>query len=92
MDIDLPGYAWDLLPYDKNPLDLYRSHVWHGDFNESMRTPYAAIYTSLGCIYGCEFCMINIVNRTDNSDDISSGDSRIKRFWSVDWVLNQLQH
>ena len=91
MDIDLPGYAWDLLPYDKNPLDLYRSHVWHGDFNESMRTPYAAIYTSLGCIYGCEFCMINIVNRTDNSDDISSGDSRIMRFWSVDWVLNQLQ-
>ena len=37
------------------------------------------------------FCMINIVNRTDNSDQISSGDSRIMRFWSVDWVLNQLQ-
>ena len=91
MDIDLPGYAWDLLPYDNNPLDLYRSHVWHGDFNEGMRTPYAAIYTSLGCIYGCEFCMINIVNRTDNADNISSGDSRIMRFWSVDWVLNQLE-
>ena len=25
MDIDLPGYAWDLLPYKKNPLDLYRA-------------------------------------------------------------------
>lgn len=91
MDIDLPGYAWDLLPFDEKPLDLYRSHVWHGNFNETMRTPYAAIYTSLGCIYGCEFCMINILNRTDNTDGISSADSRIMRFWSVGWVLNQFQ-
>tara|TARA_B100000700_G_scaffold330261_1_gene455598 strand:+ start:1579 stop:3108 length:1530 start_codon:yes stop_codon:yes gene_type:complete len=89
MDIDMPGYAWDLLPMKSKPLDLYRSHVWHGDFNEQIRTPYAAIYTSLGCAYGCEFCMINILNRTDNSADISSGDSRIMRFWSPDWVLKQ---
>ena len=26
MDIDLPGYAWDLLPFDKKPLDLYSGH------------------------------------------------------------------
>jgi len=25
MDIDLPGYAWDLLPYKEKPFDLYRS-------------------------------------------------------------------
>ena len=80
MDIDLTGYAWDLLPFYEKPLDLYRSHVWHGDFNESIRSPYAAIYTSLGCVYGCEFCMINIVNRIDNGDGVSSGDSRIMRF------------
>lgn len=91
MDTDLPGYAWDLLPYKERPLDLYRSHVWHGDFNEDIRTPYAAIYTSLGCVYGCEFCMINIVNRTDNSDDISSADSRIMRFWSIEWVIRVLE-
>ena len=91
MDIDLPGYAWDLLPMKKTPLDLYRSHVWHANFNESIRTPYAAIYTSLGCVFGCEFCMINILNRTDNSENISSGDSRIMRFWSVDWVLRQFK-
>ena len=24
MNIDLPGYAWDLLPYKKKPLDMYR--------------------------------------------------------------------
>ncbi len=26
MDLDLPGYAWDLLPYKNKPLDLYRAH------------------------------------------------------------------
>ena len=91
MDEDLPGYAWDLLPYKKKPLDLYRSHVWHANFNEQMRTPYAAIYTSLGCIYGCSFCMINILNRTDNDDDVHAGDSRMMRFWSVEWVIKQFK-
>ena len=90
MDIDLPGYAWDLLPFKEKPLDLYRSHVWHGNFNESMRTPYAAIYTSLGCVYGCDFCMINILNRTYKYPSKSSDDSRIKRFWSVDWDIKQI--
>src|SRR5258706_2809103 len=28
MDIDLPGSAWDLLPYKQKPLDLYRAHFW----------------------------------------------------------------
>ena len=91
MDIDLPGYAWDLLPKKSKPLDLYRSHIWHANFNESIRSPYAAIYTSLGCVYGCEFCMINILNRTNNMENISSGDSRIMRFWSVNWVIKQFK-
>ena len=47
MDVDLPGYAWDLLPYNKKPLDLYRAHFWHAEFDHSKRTPFAAIYTSL---------------------------------------------
>ncbi len=48
MDIDLPGYAWDLLPYKEKPLDLYRAPMWHADYIEENRTPYAALYTSLG--------------------------------------------
>lgn len=40
MDLDLPGYAWDLLPYNKKPLDLYRAHFWHGNFNHDERTPF----------------------------------------------------
>ena len=26
MDEDMPGYAWELLPFKDRPLDLYRAH------------------------------------------------------------------
>jgi anaerobic magnesium-protoporphyrin IX monomethyl ester cyclase len=26
MDVDMPGYAWDLLPMKSKPLDLYKAH------------------------------------------------------------------
>ena len=58
MDQDLPGYAWDLLPYRNKPLDLYRAHFWHAEFDHEKRTPFAAIYTSLGCHFGCDFCIL----------------------------------
>ncbi len=91
MDEDLPGYAWDLLPYKEKPLDLYRAHFWHADFDHAKRTPFAAIYTSLGCQFGCDFCMINIVNRTDNGAEIHAGHSRGMRFWSVEWVRREMR-
>jgi len=89
MDCDLPGYAWDLLPYDKKPLDLYRAHFWHAEFNHNLRTPFAALYTSLGCPFECDFCMINILNRIDNSDGIVSADSAVMRFWSPEFILGE---
>ncbi len=91
MDEDLPGYAWDLLPYDEKPLDLYRAHFWHAEFSHDKRTPFAAIYTSLGCNFGCDFCMINIVNRVDNAEHINAGHSRGMRFWSPDWVVREMR-
>ncbi|MFI3185328.1 MAG: radical SAM protein [Methylococcaceae bacterium] len=91
MDIDLPGYAWDLLPYNAKPLDLYRAHFWHAEFDHDKRTPFAAIYTSLGCNFGCNFCMINIINRTNNDDDINAADSRGMRFWSPEWVSREMR-
>lgn len=91
MDIDLPGYAWDLLPYKEKPLDLYRSHFWHAGFNHGFRTPYAALYTSLGCVFKCEFCMINIVNRTDNADGVAAWDSPNMRFWSPEFILGEFE-
>ena len=91
MDEDLPGYAWDLLPFNERPLDLYRAHFWHAGFDHNQRTPFAAIYTSLGCNFGCNFCMINIINREDNSDYINASHSRGMRFWSVDWVTSEMR-
>lgn len=90
MDIDLPGYAWDLLPFRSKPLDLYRAHFWHANFDHDQRTPFAAIYTSLGCNFACDFCMINIVNRSNNGNDIDASHSKGMRFWSPEWVGREM--
>jgi len=92
MDQVMPGYAWDLLPKHRYFLDKYRSHFWHSNFLHSGRTPFAAIYTSLGCQFGCNFCMINIVNRTSHEQEITSQDSRGMRFWSPELVLKELEY
>lgn len=53
LDQYLPTAAWDLLDMRNT-----RAHNWHC-FGEDTRSPYAAVYTSLGCPYACEFCCIN---------------------------------
>jgi len=89
MDHDLPGYAWDLLPYREYPLDLYRSHFWHAEYNHAKRTPFAAIYTSLGCTFQCSFCMINILNRNDNQEIGVASDYSKMRFWSPELIIRE---
>lgn len=91
MDTDLPGYAWDLLPKHSKPLDMYRAHFWHAEFNHDYRTPFAALYTSLGCRFKCKFCMINILNRVNNSEGVSASDSASMRFWSPAFMLRQFE-
>lgn len=91
MDVDLPGYAWDLLPYRERPLDLYRAHFWHAGFDHTRRTPFAAIYTSLGCQFACNFCMINIVNRSSTEDDADASHSKGMRFWSPGFMLGEIE-
>ena len=49
----LHGNAWSLLPMER-----YRAHNWQC-FDGSPRSPYASIYTTLGCPYKCSFCCIN---------------------------------
>ncbi len=72
LEKDLPGVAYDLMP----SLDNYRTSNWHCDFIEEDRSPFASIYTSLGCIYQCSFCLINIINRTSKEGTVST-DSNI---------------
>jgi anaerobic magnesium-protoporphyrin IX monomethyl ester cyclase len=91
MDQALPGYAWDLLPYRQRPLDLYRAHFWHAEFNHDLRVPFAALYTSLGCKFKCDFCMINIVNRVDNGEGVSAAQSPNMRFWSPGFMLKEFE-
>lgn len=54
LDRYLPVAAWDLLP-----MQLYRAHNWHCFDDIEHRSPYGAVYTSLGCPYNCVFCCIN---------------------------------
>lgn len=89
MDIDLPGYAWDLLPYNERPLDMYRSPLWHAEYDENKRSPYAALQTSLGCRFGCSFCMINILNRNDNAEIGVAGNYSNMRFWSPEFIIKE---
>jgi radical SAM superfamily enzyme YgiQ (UPF0313 family) len=89
MDIDLPGYAWDLLPYKDKPLDLYRAHFWHAEYQHDKRTPFAAIYTSLGCAFNCSFCMINILNRNDNNPIGEASNYSKMRFWSPEFIIKE---
>ena len=86
---DLPGYAWDLLPYKEKPFDLYRAHFWHAGYKHEDRSPFAAIYTSFGCKFKCQFCMINILNRTDNRDDAVSSDFNVMRYWPADFIIKE---
>ena len=89
MDIDLPGYAWDLLPIKEKPLDLYRAPMWHAEYDQAKRSPYAAIQTSLGCQFGCDFCMINIINRNDEEEIGVAGNYSTMRYWSPEFIIKE---
>jgi anaerobic magnesium-protoporphyrin IX monomethyl ester cyclase len=89
LEDDLPGYAWDLLPYEKKPLDLYRSPMWHANYEEEKRSPYAAIQTSIGCQFKCEFCMINLINRNDDSEIGVASNYSGMRYWRPEFIIKE---
>lgn len=88
LEHDLPGMAWDLLP----PLSQYRTAGWHSWSNGSQKSPFGAVYTSLGCPYRCTFCMINIINKTQSGETITSADSNVFRWWNPDFIIKQFDY
>ena len=89
MDTDLPGYAWDLLPYKNRPLDLYRAPLWHAEYDFEKRSPYASLQTSLGCQFKCSFCMINLINRNDDEEVGVASNYSNMRFWSTNFIIKE---
>lgn len=84
LDEDMPGIAWDLLPMEK-----YRAHNWHC-FDNMIRQPYAAMYTSLGCPCRCSFCCIQAPFK---SGEIASGyaaNANSYRMWNPQSVIAEL--
>ena len=86
MDTELPGMAWDLLPMDK-----YRTANWHAMSNNNDRTPFASLYTSLGCPFQCSFCCINAPFGNNNLENWDYGRNKF-RFWTPDFIMNEFQY
>ena len=82
LDTELPGMAWDLLPMDK-----YRTSNWHSMTNNNDRTPFASLYTSLGCPFKCSFCCINAPFGNNNIENSNRGTSF--RYWNPDFIIGE---
>lgn len=85
---DLPGVAYDLMP----PLSKYRTSGWHANYIEEDRSPFASIYTSLGCIFKCSFCMINQINRTNNDPTATAANFNTFRYWEPSFLIKQFDY
>jgi anaerobic magnesium-protoporphyrin IX monomethyl ester cyclase len=87
MEFDMPGVAYDLMP----SLDNYRTSTWHTNFKGNT-SPFASIYTSLGCYSKCSFCMINSINRTSIDFTKTADSFNIFRYWSPEYTIKQLEY
>ncbi len=86
LDQEMPGVAWDLLPMHR-----YRAHNWHclGHLN---RSPYAAVYTTLGCPYKCSFCCIQAPFKSGEAQLGLKATTNSYRYWSPQRVVDDLEH
>lgn len=87
MDVDLPGFAWDLIDFRD-----YRTSSWHVGFDRSKTSPFSSIYTSLGCIFQCEFCIINSIGRNNNDLRLAADSFNKFRYWSIEHTTKQLEY
>ena len=82
----LPGMAWDLLPMDK-----YRTSNWHAMSNGGVQTPFASLYTSLGCPFQCSFCCINAPFGNNNVENWDYQRNKF-RFWDTDFIIEEFEN
>ncbi len=96
--------AWDLVP----PFSKYRTHNWHAFEDIDTRSPFGALYTSLGCPFKCTFCCINAefkASIADNQPGIANkGSSDLERlvaldqvnpairYWNPQWAVDQITY
>ena len=78
------------MPYREKPLDLYRAHLWHAEYNPNEASPFAAIYTSFGCAFTCSFCMINIINKTTFDENTAASQVNKMRFIPLSVIAKSL--
>ena len=63
--------------------------MWHAEYDFQKRSPYASIQTSLGCVFKCDFCMINLINRNDSNEIGVASNYSNMRFWSTDFIIKE---
>lgn len=82
LDEEMPELAWDLLPMDR-----YRAHNWHCFGFLDRRTPYASLYTTLGCPYHCSYCCIQAPFKSGEAALGYAANVNTYRFWSPETIV-----
>lgn len=84
LEQEITGVAWDLLP-----TGTYRAHNWHC-LDTLERQPYAALYTTLGCPYHCNFCCIQAPFKS--GEQVLGFQPKVNsyRFWSPQSFIQQI--
>ena len=74
----------DMLPVEYLDIHRYRTANWHSWTNNNETSPFGSIYTSLGCPFKCNFCMIN--------SPFNNGDTKNNTFrhWSPENIIKKL--
>ena len=83
---DIPIIDW----WEINP-NKYRAHNWHCFGRLNKRSPYAVVWTSLGCPFSCSFCCVNNMYknkpfsaRQRNIENVVNEIYVLNRFFNVD--------